>query len=370
MEKGIMAGLLCLTAYIGCQSPKPGNPGKNKGPCEVIFRIENGYNQLFYLEDIRQEDDKKRRLDSVWIKDRVEDIRFKINDPEENLYQVRSSDSRMVALFINDASPVHMQADYLNPGNFVCLGSPATTALHGFLTTLQQKIAPSKQHNGIAFWPGATPGYTFAALQQDYRHFIDTASSPAVVLYIHNLIDFGHDYKSMQAVVTRIASRFPDHTGIQQLYNDTKKVITIFEEEYQVGDQAPDITLPDADGKPVTLSAFKGKFILLDFWASWYNNSLRESPFKLKAWHEFHHKNLVMISISLDPEKAMWKQNIQQRQYPWIQLHDEQAWNGRAAETYKFDSIPFNFLIDPGGRIVAKAAYGDSLLSVLRKFIK
>jgi hypothetical protein len=95
-----------------------------------------------------------------------------------------------------------------------------------------------------------------------------------------------------------------------------------------------------------------------------------QGMYKKKALQQFGNRNFSMVSISLDPEKEMWKQAIKQDGYKWPQLIDEKAWMGPAVLAFKFDSLPFNFLIDPNGRIIDKALYGDSLLVKLNQLFR
>ncbi|MBE9603084.1 TlpA disulfide reductase family protein [Pedobacter sp. MC2016-24] len=138
----------------------------------------------------------------------------------------------------------------------------------------------------------------------------------------------------------------------------------------EVGKAAKDFVQNDTEGRPVTLSAFKGRYILLDFWASWCGPCRSENPNVLKAYQKFKGENFEIIAISLDDKKDPWLKAIQTDGLPWIQLSDLKGIKNQVAMMYGVTGIPQNFLIDPNGMIVARDLRGDALEKMLQKFIK
>ncbi len=130
-----------------------------------------------------------------------------------------------------------------------------------------------------------------------------------------------------------------------------------------IGTAAPDFTQNDVNGTPVKLSSFRGKYVLLDFWASWCGPCRQENPNVVKAYNRFKGKNFTVVGVSLDkPDaKASWLNAIKSDGLNWTQVSDLQYWNNAAAGLYHVTSIPQNFLIDPKGKIVAKNLRGDDL---------
>ncbi len=139
-----------------------------------------------------------------------------------------------------------------------------------------------------------------------------------------------------------------------------------------VGSVAPDFTQNDPAGKPVSLSSFKGKYVLLDFWASWCGPCRQENPNVVKAYNQYKGKNFTILSVSLDRPngKDAWLQAIKDDGLAWNHVSDLQFWNNQAAKLYGVQSIPGNFLIDPTGKIVAKDLRGEELEQTLAKLIK
>ena len=130
-----------------------------------------------------------------------------------------------------------------------------------------------------------------------------------------------------------------------------------------IGTDAIDFTQPDTTGAPVSLSSFKGKYVLVDFWASWCNPCRMENPTVVAAYHKFKEKNFTVLGVSLDrPDgRDKWIHAIHQDSLSWTQVSDLQFWNNAAAQLYHVSGIPFNMLVDPKGKIVGRNLRGPAL---------
>jgi peroxiredoxin len=137
-----------------------------------------------------------------------------------------------------------------------------------------------------------------------------------------------------------------------------------------VGQPGMDFAQPDADGKNVSLTAFKGKYVLVDFWASWCGPCRAENPNVLKAYSKFKDKGFDVLAISIDEKKDKWMAAVQADNLPWTHVSDLKGWNNAAAELYGIRAIPQNVLINPEGMIVAKNLRGDALEKKLEEVLK
>ncbi|MEZ5046817.1 MAG: TlpA disulfide reductase family protein [Chitinophagaceae bacterium] len=136
-----------------------------------------------------------------------------------------------------------------------------------------------------------------------------------------------------------------------------------------IGEQAQDFTLNDVNDKPISLSSFKGKYVLVDFWASWCGPCREENPNVVKAYQRYHAKGFEILGVSLDDNKEKWMKAIQKDNLTWIHVSDLKGWQSQAASLYGIESIPSNFLLDKDGKIIAKNLRSDLLLEKLQEIL-
>jgi peroxiredoxin len=139
-----------------------------------------------------------------------------------------------------------------------------------------------------------------------------------------------------------------------------------------IGKEAMDFTQNNPQGKPVKLSSFRGKYVLLDFWASWCGPCRAENPNVVSVYAKYHPKGFDILSVSLDRpgDKDKWLSAIQGDKLTWTHVSDLQFWNNAVAKEYGITSIPQNFLIDPNGKIIGKGLRGDELTKKLSEIFK
>jgi thiol-disulfide isomerase/thioredoxin len=140
----------------------------------------------------------------------------------------------------------------------------------------------------------------------------------------------------------------------------------------QTGIKVTDFTQNDLEGKPFTLSSLRGKYVLVDFWASWCAPCRAENPNVVKAYHELKGKNFEIVGVSLDYPggKAVWADAVKKDGLPWIHVSDLKGWKNEVAILYGINSVPQNLLIDPQGMIIGKNLRGEALTEKLKQLIK
>jgi peroxiredoxin len=140
-------------------------------------------------------------------------------------------------------------------------------------------------------------------------------------------------------------------------------------ERTAIGHQAPDFTQNDMNGKPVALSSFKGKYVLVDFWASWCGPCREENPAVVKAYRQYHTKGFAILGVSLDEKKDKWAEAVRKDRLEWMQVSDLKGWQNSAAELYGVKGIPMNYLLDKDGKIIARGLRGEELEKKLEELV-
>ena len=138
------------------------------------------------------------------------------------------------------------------------------------------------------------------------------------------------------------------------------------------GTMAPEINLPTPQGPKLALSSLRGKYVLIDFWASWCGPCRQENPNVVKAYNQFKDKGkgFTIYSVSLDQDKAKWEKAIASDGLTWHHVSDLASWNSVAGAAYGVKAIPQSFLLDPQGRIIAKNLRGEALAAKLAEVLK
>jgi thiol-disulfide isomerase/thioredoxin len=140
-------------------------------------------------------------------------------------------------------------------------------------------------------------------------------------------------------------------------------------ERTAIGVPAPEISLPDTNGKPINLSDFKGKVVLIDFWASWCGPCRASLPGIVKLYEKYKNKNFTILSVSLDKDKASWISAIHGFHLKWTNISDLKYWDSKVVQLYNFTGIPFSVLVSADGKILDKNMTEDDLDAELDKIL-
>jgi peroxiredoxin len=204
------------------------------------------------------------------------------------------------------------------------------------------------------------------------RQFINSSPNPTVAAVALTLGSHSFQKGDFETALNDLLKKYPDNRVIHDLKQGyDQEASQLAQQQSQetdwVGKQVPDFSLPDANGHPISLASYKGKYVLVDFWASWCGPCRAENPNVVKVHNEFKNKkNFAILGVSLDKDKEAWQKAIQDDGLDWKQISDLKYWNSKAVSTFQFEGIPFNLLIDPQGKVIATALRGDSLENKLK----
>ncbi len=285
-------------------------------------------------------------------------------------------DNAHVAYLVLDGSDIQFTADYNDFQNFRIEGSPESALIKDYfshLLTMVNQINEARAAIQQAQKSGdkaavesakALEGKSIDAYFSYVKAYADSSSSPLMALFATGMLEpsiYSDFFVEISKRYKGIADASPYYQRIVKLARGKNGLI---------GQIAPEIRLPNPDGDTMALSDLRGKYVLLDFWASWCGPCRRENPNVVKLYKKYKDRNFTVFSVSLDKSKKSWVQAIEQDGLEWPNHVSELAfWSTEAIKPYGVRSIPATFLVDPEGRIIAKDLRGYMLEKKLEQLL-
>jgi peroxiredoxin len=384
---------VCFILATSCQPKKKGSftvSGTFKNADQLTAQA-GPISKVYLMEITYGKDQPPVILDSAKLP--VSNGSFTVSGAakDQGIFELVFGNNVIGVPLINDAPEVHVNVDLGKKDDFYDVsGSDASSQLREFIKvfgqkesiverlmykqdSLRQANAPDSVQTSISMQ--ATPA--LEDLNTYLKQFINTSTNPTLAALALSFSSRSLQPAEFQAALMDLLKKYPDNAtliGLKQTYDQQAAAMAAQQnqqaEKSWVGKQAPELSLPDVNGRSVSIASFRGKYLLVDFWASWCGPCRAENPNVVTAYNQFKGKNFAILGVSLDKEKGAWQEAIHADHLDWTHVSDLKFWQSQAVTTFGFDGIPFNVLIDPQGKIIAQSLRGEDLENALKSVLK
>jgi len=362
--------LLSMTALFSC---------KDNTAFTITGTARNAVNShLVYLQTADSTGQYKT-IDSVKLSDHG-DFQFKQKTPYANLYRLKV-DSAQFDLVAQNGDAIDFGTDLSDKQHdYTVSGSDASIEIKAFNVTARkftdegnkviaefQAKAQQTHQDPDSLLSVYMPVFqkNLADYSAQVLKFINFNKESLAGFYASGTLDPSKYEPELIAYADKISPELQKNPLVVAFVNTEEKAKPL-----SIGHEAPDFTINDKDGKPVKLSDFRGKYVMLDFWASWCVPCRQENPNVVKQYAQFHAKGFNVLGISLDKDKSAWQKAVSDDHLDWTQTSDLNSFQGATETLYHIQAIPSNFLIDPQGKIIAKNVRGLDLQNFLTQQFK
>ncbi len=341
---------------------------KDKKSFSIAGKIEHPAAQKVYL--LEADSTNVHVVDSAQLSEQNK-FEFKKSAPFANLYKIKNGDQEF-DLIAENGNNIDFKTDLSDPAhNYTTSGSEDSekireynrisniyTAKNSKLANEYQEAAAVKGADADVVLKKYLPQFeqNMASLSLEILKFVDANKNSLAGFYAAMALDQLKYEKELVDYADGLKGKFKGNQAVMQFVKHMELVKPV-----SVGHQAPDFTIPGIDGKIIKLTDYKGKYVMLDFWASWCVPCRKENPNVVKLYQQYHPKGLNIIGISLDENKDAWQKAVNDDRLTWVHGSELKNFNGPVVQSFQVQAIPSNFIVDPSGKIIAKNITGNDL---------
>lgn len=384
-----ISGIFCLVCLVSCAQGSGSASSVQGGDFTVSGKVTHSEAKKVYLKQINFATGSPIILDSVALQ-KDGSYQFKTTKIKgQHLFVIQPAEGYPF-LFINDATSATFNINGDNPLTPEISGSEGTTGLYSFLATyrkddssvvetfkaldsIHKLTKTTAKDDSVRDALGERRDRQIVQMNKDIETFVGNTSSPIAAFYVLQLMaPRSVQPEDLLPMAQKASEKFPEDGSLAGLASQLKvSLASDNPDNYALmGKEAPELSMQTPDGKDMKISDFKGKYLLVDFWASWCGPCRAENPNVVKAYNQYKDKNFTILGVSLDKDKAAWTKAIADDHLGWNHMSDLKYWNSAAVNAYQFSGIPFNVLIDPSGKIVAQNLRGEDLEKKLAEVLK
>ena len=333
-------------------------------PSDTIFIAKNKGNNQIENYHVGTVDDKG-------------EFSFDVELPNKDYYVFRLSDGQSINIIIEDeVDEIEVYGDGKNLFTYSnIVGSESSTALNEFMRyNLQYSAKLDSARNYLKENPGKEKevNTSFQPIFNEFKSyrkqfFDENKNSPALIAVVGTL-NIEKEFDQYEIVVDLLDESFGESPTVKRLVEEKKvnKQKLVENNPTARGKSVQEIEMENPDGEIMKLSDYKGKIVLIDFWASWCGPCRKENPHVVKLYEKYHEEGFEVFSVSLDKTKDRWVKAIEQDNLSWdAHVSDLKGWKNEAAQAYGVSSIPYTVLVDRDGNIINTKLRGAQLESTL-----